>query len=1018
MHFFTKTKRLSAAIIVSAFTISASFSAYATLGTPLYDTTLALSDNSQFNTSAAYHQTNGLENAFILEYQPGGAVVPIVAYGSKLYGRSDINGVTSYIKSSGKTVVGGINGDFFELSSGIPIGLVVTDGILRSSDAWQSAVGFLSDGSAFIGNPQLSMSVSYPYSGLSIPIMYINKERTNAGVYLLTDDFSSQTHITTKGINVVLKKLEDKPLKIGDTIQLSVVSVTETSASTPINPGEMVLTVDSTGPKQSVDLLRAIKPGDALKLGIEPTQDARWKDIVYGVGGGNILVQDGQVSTNLKTDFNPHTALGIRADGTVLLFAVDGRQTGYSAGLSLSDLASQMLDLGCVSAVNFDGGGSTTTGVVYPGDASLTVANSPSDGSLRKCANFLMLVNTLTPTKTPAKLYIYPYDIAALAGASTPLQVKAVDSSYYPTTVPDDLGYSVSGDAGRIENGLYYSSDQAASGEISAYASGGISGLAKVQVYDKVDVLSLHKSDQSDILSSLSMKPGEQIDLDVTAYLNRRILISDDSLFTFSATGGIGTIDTEGKFTATNTLGAAGTITASYKNGVKVDIPVTVGQTPELIDNFDSAVSRWTLDPAVPATYGSVLTTRDYSYVKYGTGAAALNYNFAAGTKVSSIKFVPSAGAVALEGNPNYLNLWVYGDSSGNSISLETKDSAGNIQPSSTSYVLDFAGYRQLSFPLPKGAAKLSGVILTTAAGSKPSGTLYFDQMIASFDVAFSDIAAPTVAITSFPGSGDNTSQITATVSDTGGLSLKSLAITLALDGVNTAFTFDDTTGAISAALEDLSPGMHRVTLKATDISGNFSRTSIAFVFGDLPETSFADMKNHWSAPYVDFLSRKNVITGELKKDKYYYSPERNTTRLETAVLIAKYIGFDLTICADVTLPFADLSQIPSWALPYVKAMYKAGLMLGKTTNGKTYFAPNANITRMEAMTILGRTLPQGCTPIDTSFKDASKIASWAKPYIENLTSLGIIAGYPDGTILPTNNIKRSEIASMLFKLY
>ncbi|MCX7614891.1 MAG: S-layer homology domain-containing protein, partial [Clostridiales bacterium] len=423
-------------------------------------------------------------------------------------------------------------------------------------------------------------------------------------------------------------------------------------------------------------------------------------------------------------------------------------------------------------------------------------------------------------------------------------------------------------------------------------------------------------------------------------------------------------------------------------------------------------------DSSIPSVNGYVQTATDYAFVKYGTGATLLNYNFSAGNSLTSMKIVPSAGPIALISGPDYLNLWVYGDSSGNTLSIQTADSSGNAINSSTSYPINFTGYRQLSFPIPSNASKLTGIILTSSANSKSSGTLFLDQMIASYDTAFTDSTPPTISITSYPGSGDNKTRIIANVSDIGGLSLKNLKVTLTLDGVKTNSTFDQITGALSYEIEDLSAGIHRATLTATDIAGNYTRTSITFSSGDSQKTTFADMNNHWSSSYVNFLYGKKVISGEQKDNKYYFSPERNTTRLEMAVMIAKYIGYDLDICADVTLPFEDASQIPNWALPYVKALYKDGLMLGKTVNGKVYFSPNANITRMEAMTILGRTLPQGCQVISSTFTDDSKIAYWAKTYLNNLASLGIIAGYPNGSILPTNNIKRSEIASILFKLY
>ena len=56
----------------------------------------------------------------------------------------------------------------------------------------------------------------------------------------------------------------------------------------------------------------------------------------------------------------PRTALGIRADGSLLLVTVNGRNPGISVGMTLEELAELMIELGAVDAMNLDGGGSTT----------------------------------------------------------------------------------------------------------------------------------------------------------------------------------------------------------------------------------------------------------------------------------------------------------------------------------------------------------------------------------------------------------------------------------------------------------------------------------------------------------------------------------------------------------------------------------------------------------------------------------------------------------------------------------
>ena len=62
---------------------------------------------------------------------------------SQLYGsKATITNAVKYLQNQGKTVLGGTNADFFVMSTGIPIGLVIDSGELISSDAWQYAVGF------------------------------------------------------------------------------------------------------------------------------------------------------------------------------------------------------------------------------------------------------------------------------------------------------------------------------------------------------------------------------------------------------------------------------------------------------------------------------------------------------------------------------------------------------------------------------------------------------------------------------------------------------------------------------------------------------------------------------------------------------------------------------------------------------------------------------------------------------------------------------------------------------------
>jgi flagellar hook assembly protein FlgD len=106
-----------------------------------------------------------------------------------------------------------------------------------------------------------------------------------------------------------------------------------------------------------------------------------WDGIVNALGGGPVIVRDGkpvfraneEFTPNQITPRDPRTAIGQRADGRILLVAVDGRQPGYSVGMTNFELALAMMQLGAVTASALDSGGST--GVAFDGQ----LLNRPSD---------------------------------------------------------------------------------------------------------------------------------------------------------------------------------------------------------------------------------------------------------------------------------------------------------------------------------------------------------------------------------------------------------------------------------------------------------------------------------------------------------------------------------------------------------------------------------------------------------------------------------------------------------------
>ena len=97
--------------------------------------------------------------------------------------------------------------------------------------------------------------------------------------------------------------------------------------------------------------------------------DGVWNTLSFGpalVEGGEIL--DGIESVEIDTNFGnhsvqgdqPRTAVGVIDDNHLVFVVVDGRSEGYSAGVTMTELAQIMVDLGATTAYNLDGGGSST----------------------------------------------------------------------------------------------------------------------------------------------------------------------------------------------------------------------------------------------------------------------------------------------------------------------------------------------------------------------------------------------------------------------------------------------------------------------------------------------------------------------------------------------------------------------------------------------------------------------------------------------------------------------------------
>ncbi|WP_423230878.1 S-layer homology domain-containing protein [Acetivibrio saccincola] len=143
------------------------------------------------------------------------------------------------------------------------------------------------------------------------------------------------------------------------------------------------------------------------------------------------------------------------------------------------------------------------------------------------------------------------------------------------------------------------------------------------------------------------------------------------------------------------------------------------------------------------------------------------------------------------------------------------------------------------------------------------------------------------------------------------------------------------------------------------------------------------------------------------------FRPNQNITRAEAAAIFARILGYNADSNLLIGNKYTDVDD-SHWAAWAIKLTSDKGLFVGYPDGS---FKPDQNITRAEFSTAVFKFLKlvRGISEVQFSeftFEDAK--GHWAENYIEQLTRLGYISGYPDGTFKPENKILRSETVALM----
>lgn len=620
-------KRAASFVLVGiiSFVSLTGFNSYSGLGTAYYESSMDIFTGVSYSEIISGHSTNGLQHAHYVEADiESGSIKPIV-FNGEVRGTYSIEDMIKYAGEQGYKVIAAINGDIYDMSSGTPKGLVIHSGnIVTSGYAPDRVIAFYNDGSAELVPAKLSYKVKgtiaydqqVPVSpeegidqaagtdGTSGTDVLVQNETVHYeeewngtvdffnvphgaanGLHLYNRHYSSSTKTSGTCAEVVIE-CDDIQLKVNDTIKGTVKQVNTATNNTPITDNTVVLS--TVYGSATYNYLSALKVGSEIEISVEDVGGADLENADECIGIYYSLVENGRNVTS-GTAANPRTALGIKEDGSIMLFELDGRQASVSKGLGLYDLADAMIELGCETAVNLDGGGSSVIYVRQPGkDADAVIQSSPSSGSERKVANGILLVYKENAGSSVEHLNVYPELTLAMPGAKVQLNTYASNELYEKTSLSGSVKYSVEDSAyGAVdESGIFTAGSKTGRAVIEA-KSGNSTGYTEVEIVDDIIIVPS--------VTKLTIESGETRDINVTAcvgaYGASVPVNSSDDLFTFRCDENIGTIDELGVFTATtaSAVSQSGNIYVEYNNN-SIEIPVQVGA---YIVEFTDTTNHW-----------------------------------------------------------------------------------------------------------------------------------------------------------------------------------------------------------------------------------------------------------------------------------------------------------------------------------------------------------------------------------------------------------------------------------------
>lgn len=390
--------------------------------------------------------------------------------------------------SEGNYYFAGTNGDFYSTTGDYlnypTSGSMIQGQIAKPTVSGRPVFAYDADKVPHIGI--MSYSGQIDFGEEQWPINYVNHLRETNYLVLYNEYNGKVTRTNQHGTEVLVELLDGYEWGSNETLKARVLEIEKGVGSMKIPKGKAVLSGHGTGAtnlnKLAVDDVVDIK----FSLSLKGNDTANYQQITGGDPYA-IMLENGKVAqTGYWNEKHPRTGIGHSQDGNTIYFCVvDGR--GYSQGVTTKEFGEIMQSAGAYTAVNMDGGGSSSMYINGYG----SYVNAASDGYERSVANCIFAVSTAPTDNIVGEIAAYQPRIALpMFGEHIP---KFYGYNQYGVQISKDVKdvvLSCPAELGTIDGGKFIAGGNETTGIVTATYNGTVIAEISVTV-NPIDGLSI-----------------------------------------------------------------------------------------------------------------------------------------------------------------------------------------------------------------------------------------------------------------------------------------------------------------------------------------------------------------------------------------------------------------------------------------------------------------------------------------------------------------------------------------------